>query len=481
MSFFQHRFFDAAPDTMGGAPLEENSRIRILDTVRGIAVLGILLMNIPYFSMPYQTENLTVRDEFSGANYYTWWVINFGFEGTMRGLFTLLFGAGAILLLSRLENRKSAISAADFYYRRLIWLLLFGLFNAFVLLWPGDILYHYAICGLFLFPFRKLKAKHLFTFAMALMCITIFKGTLRLNDARDLRVNGEKALALEAKKEKLTPKQEEAKAKFEGFLKRRDTASMRKAAAEEAAKMKQGNYFAVWSHLKTINQKIESTKFYHSMFWDIMTFLFLGMALFKWKVITGERSKKFYLLLLLGGYAIGFTINYFLLRTMINVRFDFTRAADILYIDWYQIKRVAITLGHIGLIMTLYKFNVVNWLLNLMSKVGQMAFTNYLSQSLICSLIFYGYGFNLFNTLERYEIYYVVGAVWLFQIIFSNIWMRYFQFGPLEWAWRSLTYWKRQPMKRVLIPAIKKTSPETLVVENVIDKIRPADESLKDQ
>ena len=71
------------------APLQENQRITIIDSLRGIALLGILLMNIPFFGMPFQVaENLNIRNEYSGPNYYTWWIVNTGFEGTMRGLFS---------------------------------------------------------------------------------------------------------------------------------------------------------------------------------------------------------------------------------------------------------------------------------------------------------------------------------------------------------------------------------------------------------
>lgn len=85
-----------------------------------------------------------------------------------------------------------------------------------------------------------------------------------------------------------------------------------------------------------------------------------------------------------------------------------------------------------------------------MRPVGQMAFTNYLMQSLLVGLFFYGVGLGMYGKLQRYEAYYVVGATWLLQIIWSHIWLRYFRFGPLEWAWRSLTYWKKQPMKKTV-------------------------------
>jgi len=83
-----------------------------------------------------------------------------------------------------------------------------------------------------------------------------------------------------------------------------------------------------------------------------------------------------------------------------------------------------------------------------MRPVGQMAFSNYLLQSILCGLIFNSYGLAMYGKMQRFEIYYVVAALWLFQIILCNIWLRYYRFGPFEWAWRSLTYWKRMPFRK---------------------------------
>jgi uncharacterized protein len=102
-------------------------------------------------------------------------------------------------------------------------------------------------------------------------------------------------------------------------------------------------------------------------------------------------------------------------------------------------------MGNLSLIILLYKLIPFRKILNVFAPVGQMAFTNYLSQSIITAVIFLGFG--LYGTLQRYEVYYVVAAIWLFQVIFSNIWLHYFRFGPFEWLWRSLTYWHKQPMK----------------------------------
>jgi len=427
-------------------PVHQKERIFIIDTLRGIALLGILLMNIPYFGMPFQIgENLAVRNEFSGINYYTWWIISTGFEGTMRSIFSMLFGASCILLLSRLEKRSELVNPADIYYRRLIWMVIFGLINAFIFLWPGDILYAYGICGLFLFPFRKMKPKYLLMFAIFFMAVATLKGSLRRMDVREVKQKGELVLALEKKGVKLNEEQQSDKAAWTGMQERMKVENIRKAADKEQKEMLKG-YFSIMSHLKKWNVKFESIKFYNGIFFDIMILLFLGMALFKWGVLTGQRSKRFYLVLMLAGYTVGLSTAYWMNREMVDSRFNFVDFSFRMPIDIYQVKRICVSLGHIGLVMLLYKWNIAGLLFRMLAKVGQMAFSNYLMQSIICTFIFYGYGLRWFGYLERYQLYEVVAGVWIFQIIFSNVWLTYFKFGPFEWLWRSLTYWKRQPM-----------------------------------
>jgi uncharacterized protein len=110
--------------------------------------------------------------------------------------------------------------------------------------------------------------------------------------------------------------------------------------------------------------------------------------------------------------------------------------------DVYEIGRIFRSIGWFGLLMLLYKSGIFNWLFRLLQPVGQMAFTNYLSHSLIGALLFYGFGFGLFGGFERYEVYLIILAIIIFQIVFSHIWLKYFSMGPLEWIWRQLTYWK---------------------------------------
>lgn len=172
------------------------------------------------------------------------------------------------------------------------------------------------------------------------------------------------------------------------------------------------------------------------------------MACFKTGVLTGQHPAKTYWLLFIIGFGIGLILSYFRLQQMLTYNFNGYEITRNTSFQFYEISRFFRSVGFFGLIMLLYKSGWFKWLFNLMRPVGQMAFTNYLMQSILGGIIFYGIGFGLFGRLQRYELYYVVGALWIFQIIFSHIWLRYFRFGPLEWLWRSLTYWKVQPMKK---------------------------------
>jgi uncharacterized protein len=182
--------------------------------------------------------------------------------------------------------------------------------------------------------------------------------------------------------------------------------------------------------------------------------MFIGMALVKTRVLTAERQLGFYGKLAAAGYLIGLPINS--VAAWMGIQQNF----DPLLVPWtfatYQIARVAVTLAHVAVLLMLVKTRTMVWLTKRLASVGQMAFSNYISHSIICSIIFYGYGFGLIGKLERYQLYYIVPAIWMAQLIWSPIWLRYFQYGPLEWCWRSLTYWQRQPMRvRVPLPETK--------------------------
>jgi uncharacterized protein len=113
----------------------------------------------------------------------------------------------------------------------------------------------------------------------------------------------------------------------------------------------------------------------------------------------------------------------------------------------YQVSRLAMVFGHLGLLLLIIKSGIFAPLQRAFAAAGKMALTNYLMQTVICVTIFYGFGFALFSAFERHELYFIVGSICLTQLICSVLWLKAFRFGPFEWLWRSLTYWKLQPMR----------------------------------
>ena len=174
--------------------------------------------------------------------------------------------------------------------------------------------------------------------------------------------------------------------------------------------------------------------------------MLLGMALFKLGVLTGAVSSRVYLRMMIVGYALGLAVNAF--ETTRLERAGFTVQALIESYLTYDLGRAPMTLGHIGLIGLLCRAPALAAAMRTLAAVGQMALTNYLSQSLICLFVFTGAGLACSANCERHELYYVVAAIWIVQLVWSPLWLAHFRFGPAEWLWRSLTYWRRQPMRR---------------------------------
>lgn len=429
------------------APVSQSERIVILDSLRGIALLGILLMNIPYFSLPDPAaDNLSVMKELGTVNEKVWYVINFFFDGTQRAIFSMLFGAGVILFITRLEKRVDGMSTAEYFMRRQLWLLVFGLFDAFILLWSGDILFEYAICGTILFVFRRLPPKKLLIAAAVSLLLMTARENLSLYRQKNMIAKGEAIAKMDTTKVKLTDQQKEELGAMTGFKENAGIESMQKEMKKNLRQIR-GNYRDLYENISNNSTRFEFIGSYYYI-WDILVFMFFGMAFFKMGILTGIAPLKTYWLLFIVGLGVGLAFSYLRLKPVIHYGFNQFEIYKNQKIELYEIARVFRSLGVFGLIMLCYKSGWFNWLFKLLRPVGQMAFTNYLMQSVICGIYFYGIGFGMYGKLQRYETYYVVGSVWLIEIIWSNIWLRYFRFGPLEWLWRSLTYWKKQPMKR---------------------------------
>jgi uncharacterized protein len=187
--------------------------------------------------------------------------------------------------------------------------------------------------------------------------------------------------------------------------------------------------------------------------WRAGGLMLLGMALFRWGVFSARRSTGFYAGLLIGGMAIGLPI--IVLGYQRNVEADFSFEVASMTgttFNYNYIGSVFVALGWVGAIMLVARSGALRWLIGALAAVGQMAFTNYLMQSIICTTIFYGHGLGYFGRFDYLEQFYVVLGVWLVELIWSPWWLKRFRFGPFEWLWRSLTYWTLQPMRRIAVP-----------------------------
>jgi uncharacterized protein len=184
----------------------------------------------------------------------------------------------------------------------------------------------------------------------------------------------------------------------------------------------------------------------------MLLMMFVGMAFIKLDVLTAARSYTFYAWMAAAGYMIGVPVNAY--ACWVNWKAGFEPVTAALAFSTYEPARVAVSLAHIAVLLMICKAGALRWLTARLSAVGQMAFSNYILHSLVCTTIFYGHGAGLYARLERYQLYYFVFAIWLVQLVASKLWLDHFRFGPLEWCWRSLTYWKRQPMRLRLRPEV---------------------------
>jgi len=435
------------PSPLIAAPVAQQDRIIIIDSLRGIALLGILLMNIPFFGLPEPSyDNLVLNNELGTINEKAWYYINWFLEGSQRAIFSMLFGAGIILFITRLEKRVQGMMPAEYFIRRQLWLLFFGLVNAFVLLWPGDILFQYAICGIIVFVFRRMPVKGLLVAAGICLLLMTVRENRDLYKDKMMISRGEAVAKLDTSKIKLNDVQKERLGAMNGMKERSDTAGLKKEMKKNLRQLR-GSYLEVYNNLSNASTNVEFYYTYYGL-WDVLLFMFIGMAFFKNGVLTGNASVKIYWALFIIGLGGGLFISYLRLQPMIKYQFNNFEMIKHKAFEYYEISRTFRSLGIFGLIMLLYKSGLFKWLFALLRPVGQMAFTNYLMQSFMCNLFFLGIGFGMIGKLQRYEIYYVVIVVWVIEIAWSHLWLRFFRFGPLEWLWRSLTYWKKQPMKK---------------------------------
>lgn len=427
----------AGPATAPAEPAAE--RIEALDVLRGVALFGILLMNVTGMGLPDAYTNPANAGGAEGANLWAWIVTEVGFEGTQRALFSMLFGASVVLFMARLEA-SGRRDAADIYARRNLWLIGFGLFNAFVLLWYGDILYMYGVVALFVVPFRKLTTRTLFV--LGVVCLLLGAAWTGKETYQNLEAHAAyvAAVAEQPDPEARNEAQEEAVGKWEGVADHYVSTPDEIATSIAQHSNGYGKAFLPLAHESAGWQGWGTYRY----FFDVFGMMLIGMALFKGGVLTLARPAWLYGAMMVVGYAIGLTVNIIEVRWLID--HQFSAVAFVQDAPSYDLGRLAMTLGHVGALLLFVRSGVLGWLRRSLAAVGKMAVTNYLTHSLLALIVFILLG--QFGQWERHQLYYYVFAIWLAQLIISPLWLRYFRFGPVEWLWRWLTYLKRPPMRR---------------------------------
>jgi uncharacterized protein len=401
------------------APVTESQRIDSLDVLRGFAVLGILAMNIQSFSMISATYfNPTAFGDLAGANGWVWRLTHILVDMKFMAIFSMLFGAGIVLMTERADS--SGRSPTAVHYRRMAWLILFGLLHAH-LLWYGDILYWYGMCGLVVYLFRRLRPRWLFIWGLSSLAIT---SGLMASAGWSMQFWPPEVM------EQFT-------------LDWQPTAEM--VAAEVAAY--RGGWLEHMSYRVPEALELETSVFLFWAGWRVGGLMLLGMALFKLGVFSARRSPGLYRTLIAIAFLIGIPV------ILYGMQRNFASGWDARYSFFYGQQfnywaSILVALGWVSLVMLVCQKPRLAPLTRPFAAAGRMAFTNYIVQTIICTAIFYGHGFGLYGQVERSGQVAIVVAVWVFQLVVSPIWLRHFMFGPLEWLWRSLTYWRRQPFRR---------------------------------
>ncbi len=421
------------------SPASGKARIRSIDTLRGFALLGILVINILAFAQPYGSlADPRVDGAVDGVDFALFAGAEIFFEGGMRAIFSMLFGAGLLIFMDKPGADQAALRGL--YYRRAGLLILFGLFNAYALLWVGDILFGYGVAGLLLYLFRKLSARALLAWALGILLFsTLIHGALHFS-ARQL---GEIAAEVQTLAPGLEPseQQQEALLAWERLLEDQGLTEAAQAAEIEARK---SGYAANFVYGARLNIGLQTFGLIGFILWDALGMMLLGMACMKWRIFDASRSMRFYLLLMLAGFGVGLPLNAW--ETMIFVGSGYELHWQSLARPTYDLGRLALAFGYIGLVMAICRADALRLKRMFLARIGQMALTNYLMQSALCGLVFFGFGLGQFAEWDRQRMYLFVFGVWLFQGLFSYFWLNRFRFGPCEWLWRSLTYRRRQPM-----------------------------------
>jgi len=415
------------------APKTARERIAVLDIQRGVAILLIFFVNISNMgNSVYEHFGDARLLGWQPADRICWWIIRLFIDGTQRGLLQLLFGAGALILLSKTQDPEGPVAVADLYFRRNFLLILFGLFDIFGLLWFGDILYQYGAAALFLFPLRRLHAKVLL--AISLSAIAVITALSAGNYQRQVAAytEAQSAQVKQALHQPLTSRDTQAIA---ARVKKLASLHTPESALAEERSIRMGP-FTDYAHWCT---HIWLTFVFPTLLGNVAEVFFpaiLGMALFKFGVTQGLRSTRFYAWFTIFCYIPGLV-----LRANDALIFTQFQALPNKAAVFSEAARLLVTLGHVALINLLVRSSLGQRLLFPFKAAGRTAFSLYLIQNFLGMwVLFPGFSLGLFGRFGWFGLTMLALAVMVAQLLLASIWLHFFTMGPFEWLWRSLTY-----------------------------------------
>lgn len=416
--------------TEAPAPPATSGRIAALDLIRGIAVLGILAINVAGFAGPLiatTTPHLpnpgTPADE---AAYAFAFVM---FEGKMRALFTILFGASMVLFLERME--AAGRDANGLQLRRLGWLLLFGYLH-FALLWWGDILFTYALCGFAALVCWRTPTKPLLALALAIFALYHAQAMVR----------------------SLPPIAAEAQVAA-GLASPGQAADHREAMAAMLERMEDdiALHRGPWTEL--VADKLTAQRFWPlamaiAAFCETLPLMLVGMVLYRSGFFSGGWPPRRLRALAAAGLLLGGGATLAALAWAWSRHFP-PVAMNALIASWLALPHLLMALGYAALLMLAMPRLLATRLGNRLSAAGRMAFTNYIATSLMMTAIFHGWGLGLFAKVGPAGQWLFILLGWALMLAWSKPWLARFAQGPLEWLWRSLTEWRLLPLRRTAI------------------------------
>ena len=399
-----------------------------MDVLRGFAILGIFLANLNSFTWYDESAHATGPMLVPGWDHKMQYLHHMFIEGKFYSIFSLLFGWGIALQFKRAAAK--GINALPTVRRRLVFMLLFGALH--LLIWPGDIVFFYALLGFILLPLRKLsnKAMVITGTIMVLAPILLYAAKMHWEwvnvPARFLYDTGAK---LDAKLLNANLSTDQGIAAY-----------LKQASWWDILKSDISGFFYRYGYL-----------FFVSRIWKVLGMFLIGYALGRsdfYKNIA--QHKKTLYIIIVAGLLIGLPANFYLARYMTYYMNDYwtLQTKGLYQTIAYALGVVPLALVYVAVFMLSFQAAAGKKILSVLAPVGKMAFSNYILQTLIGNFVFLGAGLGYMEKVG--PVYYTIFGITVFilQIILSTIWLRYFNFGPLEWLWRSATYKKWQPMRK---------------------------------